>query len=79
MLFKITGMRKSSILLLISIIVFSVLAKAQNAEPEMADVMRSNGKIYVVVLVLATIFAGIIWYLIRLDKKIGKIEQQKQH
>ena len=68
-------MRSSSILSLILIIVFSVSAHAQNTEPEMADMMRSNGKIYVVVLVLATIFAGIIWYLIRLDKKISKIEQ----
>lgn len=42
----------------------------------MADVMRSNGKIYVVVAVILTIFAGIIIYLIRLDRKITKLEKQ---
>lgn len=51
-------------------------ADAQNSNPEMADTMRSNGKIYVVVLVLATIFAGIIAYLVRIDRKISKLEKQ---
>ena len=42
----------------------------------MADEMRSNGKIYVVVAVLVTIFIGIILYLIRLDRKITKLEKE---
>ena len=39
-----------------------------------ATFFRSNGKIYVVVLVLATIFAGLFIFLIYLDKKIKNIE-----
>jgi len=39
------------------------------------DEMRSNGKIYVVVAVLTAIFIGIILYLIRLDRKISKLEK----
>ncbi len=46
------------------------------AQTEMADSMRSNGKIYVVVAVLATIFAGIFTYLIILDRKISRIEKE---
>lgn len=46
-----------------------------HAETEMADIMRSNGKIYVVVAVLATIFAGIFVYLLMLDRKITKLEK----
>jgi CcmD family protein len=42
----------------------------------MADKMRSNGKIYVVVAVLVTIFAGIILYLVRLDRKLAKLEKE---
>lgn len=42
---------------------------------QMADTLRDNGKIYVVVAVLLTIFAGIIFYLVRLDKKITKLEK----
>ena len=44
-------------------------------EVEMADKMRSEGKIWVVVAVIATVFAGIIAYLILLDRKISKIEK----
>ena len=43
--------------------------------PEMSDAVRADGKIYVVVLVLATIFVGIIAYLVRLDRKISKLEK----
>ncbi len=67
-------MRKAS--LLCTLILFANLSvMAQDVQPEMADTLRSNGKIYVVVLVLATIFAGIIAYLIRLDRKISKFEK----
>jgi len=48
-----------------------------SAETEMADSMRANGKIYVVVAVLATIFAGIFAYLVMLDRKISKAEKEK--
>lgn len=44
---------------------------------EMADVMRSNGKIYVVVAVLLLILLGLIAYLVVLDKKVSKLEKQK--
>ena len=48
-------------------------------EPEMADTMRSNGKIYVVVMVLATIFAGIFAYLVYLDRKISRLEKERSN
>ncbi|MBS1688054.1 MAG: CcmD family protein [Bacteroidetes bacterium] len=71
-------MRKASLISILLILVTAITTKAQTAnEPEMADAMRSNGKIYVVVLVLATIFAGIIAYLIRIDRKISKLEKNK--
>ena len=68
-------MRKASLSFIL--LFTAALAQAQEAQPEMADVMRSNGKIYVVVLVLATIFAGIIAYLVRIDRRISKIEKNK--
>jgi hypothetical protein len=42
---------------------------------EMADGLRANGKIYVVVLVVVTILAGLILYVVRLDRKINKLEK----
>lgn len=41
---------------------------------EMADFMRSSGRIYVVIAVLLTILLGLLLYLVRLDKKIKKLE-----
>lgn len=38
------------------------------------DFMRETGKIYVVVGVILIIFSGIIVYLIRLDRKLTKLE-----
>ncbi|MCS6832589.1 MAG: CcmD family protein [Flammeovirgaceae bacterium] len=45
-----------------------------NQAVEMADLMRSEGKIYVVVTVVMTIFGGIVAYLIRLDLRTRKLE-----
>ncbi|MES2703136.1 MAG: CcmD family protein [Bacteroidota bacterium] len=63
---------------LITILLLLITATYSSAQTEMADVMRSNGKIYVVVVVLATIFAGIFAYLIYLDRKITRLEKDKK-
>jgi tetrahydromethanopterin S-methyltransferase subunit D len=55
---------------------FSTLANAQD-KPEMADVMRSNGKIYDVVAVCLTILIGLFIYVFMIDRKISKIEKNK--
>jgi hypothetical protein len=54
----------------------SVLAFGQDKEVEMADQMRSNGRIYVVVAVMLTILIGLVLYLVRLDRKISKLEKE---
>lgn len=46
------------------------------AESGSIDFLRSTGKIYSVVAVIAVIFLGIVWYLFRLDKKITKLEKE---
>ncbi len=53
------------------------LAQGDGDKVEMADTLRSNGKIYVVVIVVVTILAGLILYVIRLDRKIGRMEKGK--
>jgi len=63
---------------LITIFLLLITATLAGAQTEMADTMRSNGKIYVVVTVLATIFAGIFAYLVFLDRKISKLEKEKK-
>ncbi len=69
------GLKKYCCFLLLS--VFSLALQAQDNPPvEMADRMRSNGRIYVVVAVALTILAGLILYIVRLEKKINKLEKE---
>ncbi|MCS6822610.1 MAG: hypothetical protein NZ551_12180 [Microscillaceae bacterium] len=49
---------------------------AQSAEVEMADSLREDGKIYVVIAVLLCIFAFLFIYLVTLEKKIRKMENE---
>ena len=58
------------------VLLFSLAAHAQDANTvDMADEMRSNGKIYVVVAVLTIIFSGIVIYLISLNRKLNRLEK----
>ncbi len=45
-------------------------------EVEMADALRADGKIYVVVAVLSVVLAGLLFYVIRLDRKITRLEKE---
>lgn len=64
------------VLLSIVCLFVALFANAQGDKPEMADVMRSNGKIYVVVAVCLTILIGLIIYVILIDRKISKLEKE---
>jgi len=63
------------VLSIVLFIFFTLIVNAQ--ETEMADVMKKNGKIYVVITVMLTILAGLVLYLFRLDRKISKLEKNK--
>lgn len=64
---------KKQIFLMVFILVLSQLAFAQtNGE----DFFRATGKIYVVFAVILSIFAGLILFLIRIDRRISRIEKQ---
>jgi CcmD family protein len=56
------------------LILTTISAKAQDAE--MADTMRSNGKIYVVVAIVLVILLGLVVYLISLDRKVSNLEKR---
>ena len=49
---------------------------AQDARPEMADTLRSSGKIYVVVCVAAIVLCGLIVYLVTIDRKVSRLEKE---
>jgi uncharacterized membrane protein len=58
-------------------VLLSFVTQAQQKEVQMGDMMRDNGRIYVVVAVVLTILIGLIVYVIRLDKKITRLEKDK--
>ena len=61
-------------------IIFSIISLFAFAQQkvEMADTMRSNGKIYVVVAVCITILIGLFIYIFFLDKKISRFEKNRE-
>ena len=61
---------------LIVAILFSSLAFGQE-KVQMADTMRSNGKIYVVVAVCLTILLGLFLYVFSVDRKLSKLERSQ--
>lgn len=61
-------------LLVFSFLVLSFASQAQQ-QADMADTMRSNGKIYVVVGVILIVLTGLFVYLFSLDKKVSRIEK----
>ncbi|MFN3998016.1 CcmD family protein [Algoriphagus sp.] len=73
-------------LITIALLIFSMSALAQEKIPvtasdysnnsvEMADQMRADGKIYVLVGIITIIFIGITVYVVNTDRKISKIEK----
>lgn len=60
-------------ILSLALILISLTVRAQS-EVEMADGMRAEGKIYVVVAIILIVLAGLVVYLAMLDRKVKKLE-----
>ena len=65
-------MKKISSLLLTLLLA----SPSYSQEVEMADGMRADGKIYVVVAVLLVILVGLLAYLIIIDRKATRLEKK---
>lgn len=66
----------NALILLSFLLIFaSIDLNAQN-DVEMAELFVQNGKIYVVVAVMSIVFTGIFLFLIRLDRKISRLEKE---
>ena len=61
-------------LLQIILLLLPAAAPAQNAE--MADTMRSQGKIYVVIGVIAVIFICLLAFLVYLERRLTRVEKE---
>ena len=65
---------KKSILSFVVLLLAGTSLAQDSDKIDMAEQMMASGKIYVVIAVLLLIFLGIVVYLIALDRKIGKLE-----
>ncbi|MBE7170918.1 MAG: hypothetical protein INR73_10030 [Williamsia sp.] len=64
--------------LLVSTVCLAQTGSDADEKPQMATGLRADGKIWVVVAVVVTILAGIVFYLIYLDKKVSRLEKESQ-
>ncbi|MEI6020991.1 MAG: CcmD family protein [Bacteroidota bacterium] len=62
----------------LAIVLLSLIGFCANAQegPQMADAFRENGKIYVVISVIAIIFLALVVFLVYLERKLNKLEKQ---
>ena len=61
---------------LVCLVVFLIgYVSAFAQDVEMADTMRSSGKIYVVVGTVAIVFVGLAIYLFTIDRRLTRIEK----
>jgi len=64
------------ITLLLALLITSLNLFAQNDGVEMADALRTDGKICVVVAVIVIILLGLLIYLFALDKRLKMLEKK---
>jgi CcmD family protein len=65
-------MKKITILFTLFFVTLISFANAE--EVEMATDLRSSGKIYIVIAVIAVIFIGLAIYLFSIDRRVKRLE-----
>lgn len=60
---------------LLTVLFFSLATIAQNEEVQVPKGLNTNDKIWVVMAVCVTILVGLFVYLVRLDKKVSRLEK----
>jgi CcmD family protein len=67
---------KKILLLLILLLCNSLIFAQHGSDVEMADALRSSGKIYVVIATISIIFIGLAVFLFSIDRRLKKIEKE---
>lgn len=65
---------KKFALLICLLITFTTVFAQQTQDVEMADAMRSSGRIYVVIATIAIVFVSLAIYLFSIDRRLKKLE-----
>jgi uncharacterized integral membrane protein len=69
-------LKVKQVLVFIVFLLWGAVSFAQNNQSNTDELMRSNGKIYVVVAVCLTILTGLFIYVFLIDRKISKLEKE---
>lgn len=64
---------------IIAVFFLTFSAQAQTSASWLEETMYSSGKIYVVVGVVVLILIGIFGYLVWIDKRLRKMEEENTH
>ena len=77
MIFKMKNKISIAVFIVVNFVLSLNLFAQQTVSQEvaMADQMRADGKIWVVVAVIGVLFAGIIGFLVSIDRKVSKLEK----
>ncbi len=69
-------MKSKCWLLLLFLSGLVTFTNAQTPPPEMADVFRADGKIYVVIAVMALVFISLVILLLIIERRLKKLENK---
>ena len=65
-----------AVMIMAMIAVYTTAQETVNTTNAATDIMKSNGKIYVVMTVVTIIVIGLLLYVMRVDRKISKLEKK---
>ncbi len=68
--------KKIAFVLLLGLMQLSVFAQDAITTDTSNDLMRSNGKIFLVMTIVVVLIIGLLLYLISIDRKISKLEKK---
>lgn len=58
-------------------LIMTMIAGAQEtAAPQMADALRQDGKIYIVITVIGLIFLALVFFLLYIERRVKKLEEE---
>ncbi len=67
---------KAFFFLLLNVLISGLYAG--DNDPDMADALRADGKIWVVIIVALLILVGLFLYLFMLERRLRKLEKDKK-
>ncbi|SEJ84003.1 hypothetical protein SAMN05216327_12350 [Dyadobacter sp. SG02] len=59
------------------LLVFTMLPMVGHAQGPVSELLRQDGKLWVVITVIAVVFAGLIYYTTRMNRRINRLKNRR--